>query len=718
MKNQNVPFRHALKRHVSPPIINSDKLLNSLVDVVCAINEKGVFQYVSESSVHLFGYSPAEMIGHSFREFIHPGDIAKTIEAATDRNGPTQTSRFENRYIQKGGKVIPILWSGRWDEKDALLYCVARDGSEKQNLEHRLLKAQQIARVANFEYDVIKNCYTYTSDTLFEIFGIDKEQHPVFTTDLFWTLVHPDDLAIVKQNTLQPDSSYRAVLEYRIIRPDGRLVYISRIREVVRDKNGMAIKTIGTIQDITDQKINELALRQSEERFRSLVQNSNDLIGIIDSSGTYRFVGANVKEQLGWDAAELIGANAFDFIHPEDTKWVSSAFAQLGGKQTVSLLPFRFQNRHGMWRWMETTISNHLGNPAIKGFVINSKDITERQVQEEDIRRLSLVAKETESAVAITTPDRKTIWVNQAFTRMTGYSLEEVAEKSQAALLEGPATDPNTVQYISEAYRQAKPFHFEILNYKKSGEPFWSEVHIQPLFDREGNITQFFSIRKDITERKKLEKELQEERLKTTAAVIAAQENERAIVSQELHDNVNQVLTTVKLYTEMCRDGIGDIQQITNKSLQLLQASIDEIRSLSKRLSAPSLGKIKLSESVIELVATLQATKKIAIHLDTDRIKGFDICHDIHLAVYRILQEHLTNILKHSAARHVDITLNCENAQVILMVKDDGKGFDASRKTCGMGIANMTTRAESLKGTLRIDSAPGKGCMLFLSIPV
>ena len=180
----------------------------------------------------------------------------------------------------------------------------------------------------------------------------------------------------------------------------------------------------------------------------------------------------------------------------------------------------------------------------------------------------------------------------------------------------------------------------------------------------------------------------------------------------------NQVLTTVKLYQELCLSGIGSSEELITKSIQLLQESINEIRSLSKRLSAPTLGKIKLKDSLNELVDAIAATNRIQIEVDTSQIDNLDVGQDVHLALYRIMQEHLTNILKHASAEQVFITMTLEEGELVLKIMDDGKGFDIRQKRNGIGISNMTTRAESVQGRLVVNSAPGMGCVLMAYIPV
>lgn len=729
MKNQSVAAEPMFSIQPSYPQIDPAKVYNSIVDVVFAIDDQGIFRFVSPSCFDLFGYTQQEMTDVPFLNFIHPDDIEKTVQIVKERTHDCRTSNFENRYYKKDGSIVPIIWSGRWDAVDQLLYCVARDGSEKSAIEQRLRKAQQIARVANFEFDLVSNSYTYTSETLFDIFGIDPVKHPTFTPEIFWSLVHPEDAPFVREDTLRSEHMCSSTIEYRIVRPDGVIVYINRIREILRDTNGKPVKTIGTIQDITDRKIGEEALKQSELKFRSLVQNGNDLLGIIDPYGTYLFVGENVKDQLGFSVAELIGKNALNFIHPDDAVWVGAQLKAVSESHQLTVGPFRFRNSKGEWQWVETTISNHLDNPAIAGFVVNSRNVTEKLQKEEELkqyvdelRKLSLIAKETTNPVILQDSDRNVLWVNNAFIQLTGYSLDECKGKYIGEICDGPETDNELIQYVQKKFSGKEPFRIETLNYKKSGETYWSDVSCQPVLNEQGEVVQYFSISTDITERKRLEKQLEQEQRKRhsqiAAATLKAQEHERSVVSQELHDNVNQVLTTVKLYTEMCRDGIGNPKEVMEKSIKLLQDSINEIRSLSKRLSAPSLGRIKLAESIKELVNAVAATNRFSVHMDTINIDQLEVGQEVHLAVYRILQEHLTNVLKHAAASHIELKLDCIMGFVHLQVKDNGKGFDPKQKSNGIGITNMITRAESLQGIFTIDSAPGKGCELSVSIPL
>lgn len=200
-------------------------------------------------------------------------------------------------------------------------------------------------------------------------------------------------------------------------------------------------------------------------------------------------------------------------------------------------------------------------------------------------------------------------------------------------------------------------------------------------------------------------------------AVIRAQENERSLIGLELHDNINQVLTTVKLHNEMVLEGVGDPQVILPRTMKYLQDCINEIRSLSKRLSAPTLGKISLEESVTDLIASVNATSKVKI---THQICGFNnqvLKKELHLGLYRILQEQLHNILKHAEASEVCVNLEKKKDSIRLFVSDNGKGFAVKNSKSGIGLVNMQTRAESLNGTFELESFPGGGCKVKVTLP-
>jgi two-component system sensor histidine kinase UhpB len=236
------------------------------------------------------------------------------------------------------------------------------------------------------------------------------------------------------------------------------------------------------------------------------------------------------------------------------------------------------------------------------------------------------------------------------------------------------------------------------------------------LYDETGWLYRMSGAMQDITQRKVLENSLAEERLirqkQITDAVITGQEKERSQLGEELHDNINQILATTRLYIECAVSEEHPRPDLVIESKVLLEKAMTEIRKLSKTLLPPSLGEIGLVDALDELIDSLNETSSLQIE---NGWKGFaeDTIDDkLKLTIFRIVQEQMSNVSKHSQATKATISLQQENGSVILKITDNGIGFNPSLKRSGLGLRNMTSRAEVNNGTLTIESQPGAGCQM------
>jgi signal transduction histidine kinase len=197
--------------------------------------------------------------------------------------------------------------------------------------------------------------------------------------------------------------------------------------------------------------------------------------------------------------------------------------------------------------------------------------------------------------------------------------------------------------------------------------------------------------------------------------MITVQERERESIGRELHDNVSQVLTTAKLYLDIASKQHDD--PLIPKSMQLINNSIVEIRNLSHQLSAPTLGTGSLVDAILALIEMVNGATPIIFEFDHTRYPG-QLLMGHKIALYRILQEQINNIIKHAEATKVWISLYQRGNNVNLVIKDNGKGFDSKRKTNGMGLNSITSRVKVLGGTIYLKTAPQKGCLLWVSVPI
>jgi signal transduction histidine kinase len=206
-----------------------------------------------------------------------------------------------------------------------------------------------------------------------------------------------------------------------------------------------------------------------------------------------------------------------------------------------------------------------------------------------------------------------------------------------------------------------------------------------------------------------------------TEATVRGQEKEREQLGVELHDNINQILATSRLYLDHALSMNPVREELVAKSREFISEAIEEIRRLTKKLLPPTLEDLGLIPTLNELVETISITGLFQIETIWEGFDEHILQKDQKLTIYRILQELMNNIIKHSSAKHVTVSLRLiqetDNKVVELMVKDDGKGFNTAQKRAGVGLRNIVSRAELFGGTVNILSEPGHGCEMKVLFP-
>ena len=185
-----------------------------------------------------------------------------------------------------------------------------------------------------------------------------------------------------------------------------------------------------------------------------------------------------------------------------------------------------------------------------------------------------------------------------------------------------------------------------------------------------------------------------------------------------MHDNINQILASARLYLEMAGKAGNDFKdEAINMSLETVNTAITEIRQLSKQLVSPQL-QTSLTTVLADLTNEIRAITPININLQTDQFNEQKINDEFKLNIYRIVQEQVNNIIKHAAASQIDIVLETVSDEMHLMILDDGIGFDKTAKPKGIGLRNIDSRVNYYNGIVNLCSSPGKGTKLDILIPL
>ncbi|MEP6747361.1 MAG: response regulator [Bacteroidota bacterium] len=265
---------------------------------------------------------------------------------------------------------------------------------------------------------------------------------------------------------------------------------------------------------------------------------------------------------------------------------------------------------------------------------------------------------------------------------------------------------------IMSSHYPTTDFSFQYRVISPGGSIKYIQAESKTELDAAGAPTGLYGTVQDITERVLLENKLTDERRSRgtaiTAAVLTAQEKERACIGEELHDNLNQILGAAKMYIELAKTELETRQILLDKSSACIVSVIEKIRAISKTLAGPGL-QVGLFNSIRILIADSKIASAIKIRFQENNLKEKIINEKLKLTIFRIVQEQVNNILKHSYASIATISLCRLHSEVVLNIKDNGSGTDLLKQTQGVGIQNIRSRAGLHNGNVAIVSKPGKG---------
>lgn len=306
----------------------------------------------------------------------------------------------------------------------------------------------------------------------------------------------PHDSYVNANRTTGVDKIVGTSRDVEIQRKDGSRIWGSLSLSKV--KVGNSIEYTAFVRDITEAK-------NAQEIINQTLEQALDAVVTIDENNIVTFYNAAAEKLWGYKRDEVIGKNVkmlVPFEHQANHDNYVNANRNTGVDKIVGTSrEVQFSIKSGEKRWAALSLSKvDLGGRVL--YTAFLKDITEEIAQRERVRLLSLVADETDNSVIIAGPDRLIQYVNPGFTKLTGYSLEEAVGRKPGELLQGEGTSEETVGRIRHKLEVKEPFYEEILNYSKTGEPYWISLAINPVFNDQGELVNFVSIQANVTETK------------------------------------------------------------------------------------------------------------------------------------------------------------------------------------------------------------------------
>lgn len=491
----------------------------------------------------------------------------------------------------------------------------------------------------------------------------------------------------------------------------------------VREENNI-IALSCSAQDITERKNAEESLRQSELKFRSLIENSSDLIAMASPEGNIFYGSPSAQKVFGYEEADYMGRHVCSFVHPDYLPAVGELLVNLmTHPDEMFTIDMKVFDKLGKERWVHGLASNMLQVPGINALVGNFRDITERKKAEEKVKESEYLYKNLfyKSPLPICVCNSDTLQfaeVNEAAVQLYGYSRKEFMKMTAFDIMS--PEDRNDLQHLVTKADHNNRMPTLRKHFKKNNEAIFVEVWAHAINYKGSNA--WLVIANDITEKIQLQNELVEERIKRqqeiAQAVIDAQENERETLGRELHDNISQVLTTARLYLNCAKDTPSMQETMIKKSVDTISSAIEEIRRLSKSMIETFHKEVGLELSLNDLIENVLLTQQFSIDLQYNVPDEQQLDDKLKMTIFRIVQEQLNNTIKHAAASQVFISILQKDRLLQITIADDGKGFNTNKKRTGIGITNIISRTELFNGRVKIESAPGRGCRMQVSFTI
>lgn len=441
----------------------------------------------------------------------------------------------------------------------------------------------------------------------------------------FDALVNTDDLVQFKQGIREctHGSSNSITVQYKSLQGSNQSSRVMYELSLIRDKKGnvLGVLQIGKESGLTvihngtekqKQKMVSIEEGYRSEWFRDIANHMPEMMWLADEAHNMIFVNKAWLNFTGTDLEDELGIGWLQAVHPEDLETVIEERKAAFQKQVFYAITFRFRKRDGSYRWLTlkgNPLYNQLGEfLGYTGTCLDSTPVKEAQLQIKrqqelmestkiEFGKFTKIAQKISSIVILTNPDNQVTWVNDAFVKVTGYSMREVVGKQPGSFLKGPETNKETLQKIKRIIEQGRGIRSEVLYYTKSGSKLWLDIMIETIYDKDGNITGYITIQKDITLKKVSEKEVQEQ--------MAHLKKISFITSHELRHEFSKILQLIQ--TAKFQDNtVYSYSQIfaeVEKSANLMNDAIyklnDQINFASS--SSISLNKYLLNQAIEEI---------------------------------------------------------------------------------------------------------------------
>lgn len=473
--------------------------------IVAITDQKGIIRHVNDNFCRISKYNRAELIGQDHR-IINSGyhdkafirNLWVTIAGGNIWKGELKNKAKDGSFYWVDTTIVPFL---NQDGKPYQYAAIRSDITERKLSQEKIIESGQFIK-------------TITDNLPAMIAYWDAGLRCLFANKPYWKWFNkgPDEILGINKRELLDENEFKLhelhitkvlqgspqSFERTFHRADGTRIY-THTRYLPDEQNGIIKGFYSLIYDYTEVMLAEAEVKKKTEQIEDLLENITDGFIALDENLCYTYANKRITEMLGRNAASLMGKNMWD-IFPDA---VGSATYNA---VTTALKEGRYVCNEDYYEPLDLWQENRV-YPSGNGISMFIRDITKSKQEEYHLKLLESVITNTTDSVLITDaapltePGPLIIYVNKAFTRMTGYEADEVLGRSPR-LLQGPRSDKTELKRLSEALYAGQPYEITTINYKKNGDEFWVNFAVSPVTNEKGKLTHFIAVERDITERK------------------------------------------------------------------------------------------------------------------------------------------------------------------------------------------------------------------------
>jgi PAS domain S-box-containing protein len=586
--------------------------------------------------------------------------------------------------------------------------------------------------------------FSFVSPQAERMLGYPAEQ---WLSPGFWIQhVHPEDVEWCTKFCIQAtEHGQDHEFEYRMIAADGRVVWLHDVVSVQMAPHGPERLT-GVMSDVTSRKVAETAREESEERFRQVFERSAAGMVISDSSGQILRANKSFCDLVGFSEDKLQVRSMLEITHAGDREATQAYLEEIQrGRAHVHELEKRYVRQDGEVVWGCTSVVLLLPDGRAPYSISVVQDISARKRAEELLReseqRFRTIFENEGLGTSLVDRQGHPIKCNPAIQKMLGFTEEELRSMAFTEFTHPDDIDLDWMLYSELVDGKRDKYEIEKRYFKKDGQMMWGHLTVSRVKNEDGAPADYtVGMVEDITERKRAERELraahdqltkelaertqaEAEIVRLSVSLINAQEEERTRIARELHDDFSQQIAVLGITLSNIRRQIPEdrleAREQAERAYGRVLAIGEGIRHLSHQLHPAIIEHSGLVAALESYCVEFESLTKVSATVQAEGSFD-DLSANATLGIFRIAQEALQNIWKHSGVTEAGICLARAGEHVGLLISDRGIGFDPAQpsKDAGLGLVSMRERARLLGGTLTVESSAGHGTTIIVDIPV